>query len=470
MATLVLHLLLLLTFLGTSAIHIPGDPQSQIWEHNRQELDNFADLQYYCKMKLGKTDINVLIDTASVELVVFSEKCKYWCGIEKNFYKDTDSGFYINGPLSAVLSYSTGNLYGNEAYDRAFLGKLSTTRQPFWYVTDADMLMLFDTKFSGIMGLGPITPNMHSMVPGLSHNEMRYALSLRKFLIWRYSLCLNWQPGSKGYIKWNDDIVDQKPWLFTPLALLESKFWLAQLKNVYLGGKPIGCFSGCAAILDSATPLLAMPNTAYEVLGDAIASLASDCSKMHVLPDLTFTLGDQNYSLPPDSYFGDVHGRVSKNVRQHFKIDYFNKSSNNTCQPTIMRVALKSSLGDTWVFGAPFFRSYFTVFIQSDPPHVHTTPAPENCDLSNQNSSDHTHFRGYAKLQTKARLIDASKLHLPLWLTKVTKIKDSPPTIDTLGRNVTLHSHDNKHKRGRALTSTGADPKHVSITVSSPSP
>merc|ERR1711920_673148 len=110
--------------------------------------------------------------------------------------------------------------------------------------------------------------------------------------------------------------------------------------------------------------------------------LNEDCNTLENLPRLTFTLGDQNFSLPPDSYYTEVHGLVSNDVIDHFQIDHFNNTKNKSCQPAIMKLALKSSIGDTWVLGAPFFRSYYTTFVQGEVPSVYTAEAGRNCDLA----------------------------------------------------------------------------------------
>ncbi|CAK0822084.1 unnamed protein product [Prorocentrum cordatum] len=51
----------------------------------RQLLHSYKDLQYYGSMTIGGQNLQVVMDTGSVDFVVLSNKCTQWCGDRTHF-------------------------------------------------------------------------------------------------------------------------------------------------------------------------------------------------------------------------------------------------------------------------------------------------------------------------------------------------------------------------------------------------
>lgn len=358
-------------------------------ESFRQTLRNYLDLQYYGNLSLGGEMVEGILDTGSIELVVFSEKCKISCGKQARHYHSSASGTYRNGSLSLALSYGSGSLKAQEAYEAVAVGPLSAVETPFWEVVDADMPLIFSSEFEAIVGLGPIAPGTEVLAPGSSRNPKAFAVLLKKLSINRFSVCLGKEPGSAGYLTWNDDSVGKFPDLFTKLHVNASNYWMVRLTNVWLGDKYIGCERSCGAVLDSGTSLLALPRFAHGLLTSAVEALHVDCQNLAGLPELHFELNGHKYSLPPDSFIGSIHGENNfvqkmKNATDAAKAEdkFLKKAANPRCGAALMHLAMDSPHGPVWILGMPFFRRFYTVFEQAsleEPGALHTAVANHNC-------------------------------------------------------------------------------------------
>jgi hypothetical protein len=285
------------------------------------------------------------------------------------------------------------------------------------------MPLLFNSKFEAILGLGPIPKNAKSMHPGAATNVRAFALGLEPLGLResRYSVCLGQAPGSPGWMTWNDNSAITMPEAFTKLEIVDTGYWMVRLEDVRMGNVTIGCSNGCGAILDSGTSLLAVSSKMQANMVEVVAS-DGGCARMQELPDLNFKMNGIEYSLPPDSYLGNVQGLASKAFQKALGI-----SSNDTkkhthsakCEVSVMQIAMTSTLGETLILGMPFFRNYYTTFVQgtgNTSSHILTAQADQNCypmvNVGN-GSSLHTTRRSVT-----ARSIDVAKVQMPPWLQK----------------------------------------------------
>lgn len=396
----------------------------------RQILDNYKDLQYYSTVNLGDQHLKALIDISSFELVVFSGKCKFWCGPEKkNYYKAWKSSAYMKGFDKIIMNASNGTLFGNDAYDSFSIGPFGSHVQPFWEITDANMVSLFDFHYDAILGLAPVPPHVDVLKRGRG-GTIGFAVTLPRLHVRKFSLCLDWRPGFHGYIKWNDDIFKKNPDIFVSMKLKSHGFWFAELEHVYLGDLSLGCSDGCGAIFDTTSPMLGLPSTSHDVLTRFIEQGIFGCNDMQHLPNLKFTLGGKNFSLPPDSYFSQVEGLLPPTISGYFVMPHNLENSSNICRHSVFKMNASSPFGNTWILGLPFFRSYYTVFEQTNPPKVHFAPAPAECSFTLDSTNNET--SGYGTNQATARMIDVSNMHLPFWVRNAKHLGHIPDGDDTL--------------------------------------
>jgi len=361
----------------------------------RQVLDNYADLQYYGNITVGNQQLHAVLDTGSIEFVVISDRCNR-CGTTELYHFRTSKS-YKAGQAESVLSYGSGTLDVAVAYDQVTAGHLSTVGVPFWEVNGADMPLLTSSDFQAIVGLGPIPEGTTMLDPSSEGTEGAAAVLLMKFGIDKFGVCLGREPGSSGYFTWNDDSMERSASHFTTLKVPETGYWMLSLTDVSIGNTVIDCKSGCGAVVDTGTSLLAMPQISQLRMERALAKLKGSCADLTTWPDFRFKLNGKPFSLPADSYIGDVEGDVSEDMIGHFKPKRSRKSkaaqssmysakagekedTSKECDISVMNVAMDSDLGAIWILGAPFFRKYYTMFHQSfTSPTVSFAVASDEC-------------------------------------------------------------------------------------------
>jgi len=378
----------------------------------RQQLDNIGDLSYYGNLTVGGQPMRGVFDTGSIELVVLSENCSR-CGDNgtKQLYNNSLSPRYVPGNTSTTLSYGSGQLSGNQAYDSVAIGPFVSIRTPFWEVVDAMMPLLFTSDFDAIVGLGPIPLSNSSNSSSLLQHDYAVLLDSLNLTNFQYSVCLGMEPGSPGFLTWNDRRVTQVPAAFKTLQVEGTGFWMTKLEDVQLGSIPLACAGGCGAILDSGTSLIAMPDGVKSDLISLVLRVMTDCSNASALPDLRFKLSGVEYSLPPDTYLAEVVGNTSSELSGAFQA-----SKKSPCEVAVMTVDMESSLGETWILGMPFFRYFYTVFAQataSAPPKMYTAKAEASCYPMEESNTSSLQSHGRARVM---RRVNASHLRLPPWV------------------------------------------------------
>jgi len=314
-------------------------------------------------------------------------------------------------------------LKAREAYESVTVGPLGVLVAPFWEVYDADMPLLYNSSFAAIVGLGPVPVNALVMEPGSAKNEQAFAVLLKKLGVGSFSLCLGQDPGSSGFLMWNDDIAERRGDVFLRIQIADTGYWMLELSGVRLGETPIACFDKtCGAVVDSGTSLLALPSDAHDVLSGAAARLDVNCSNLAGMPDLHFRLNGVDFSLPPDSYLGEVYGEAPDAMTRNFALWGLAQNTSASllvaakCQAALMHITMDSTMGEVWILGMPFFRRFYTVFTQataSEGPTIHVAPADDECMPTATGGKLITRRKARS-----ARHIDASKLRMPPWVRK----------------------------------------------------
>lgn len=369
---------------------------------HRQELrsaDGFE--QYKGELKLGGQPLQGVMDTGSSELVVISDKCGGFLCPQEEQYHAGDSRSYRQGAETQILKYSGGGFFAMEAYDDLELGPFKAADARFWEVTRSNMNLMMYGEFTFIAGLGPYSPAGGSRQAPVHKAVLSNLLPIRTF-----SICLDQEKDdSVGYIVWNDNAHSSSPELFKRLATKYSTHWMITLKNVRIGDRTIACGNGCGAIPDSGTALLSMPSDAVQALNAQAKSwhLASTCegAGIHRYPRLNFQLDGVEHSLPPSAYMGDI----------------MEADMSSTCQPRVMEMNMTSDYGDVWILGMPFFREYYSVFVQGaggSTPEVHTSRADRACRPGA--SGEGSHLRVDVESRTGARALNVSRLRPMPWL------------------------------------------------------
>jgi hypothetical protein len=407
----------------------------------RQEMYNMKDLQYHSNLSVGGQLIQGILDTGSTELVVLSNKCKFFCGPENRLYDAAQSSMHKDGELKKVISYGSGQILGQESYDNVTIGPFSHTPSAFWEVTDAVMPLLLRAEFEAIIGVGPIPEGLHGMVPGSPANREGKALLLADMGLQtsQFSVCLGRSPGSPGYFIWNDDSVMKAPTLFQKLTVTGIGYWKTRMTNLMIGETVVGCESGCAGLLDSGTSLIAVPTTIRLAMFDLVAKIGADCSvSLRGLPRISFTLDGKVFSLPPDAYLGNLSGTPSSEVADFM-------SSNSTvagsCALSVMSSSMTTEEGPMVILGMPFFRTYYSTFAQrtvTTPHEMFIAPASPDCMPSSGNVSQ------TLGMETTMRQIDMASVRISPSLKKMAGRKLDADT--PFGKDVAIKLNHGGHE------------------------
>jgi len=411
-----------------------GETETTTVSHWRQELENFADMQYTANITVGGQAISGIIDTGSFELVVFEANCS-GCGRSAK-YVAADSPMHSKGTLRRGLFYGSGDVYAQEAFDSVTVGPLPAVNQSFWEVYQATMAVLQTARFQAIIGIGPAQrpraeawEQMQSAVEDIKETVLRgyrprkwqeervrtrldfyqevsrTPTMVDTFHISRFSMCLMNEPGARGYFVWNDTSTVDQPALFRRLKVMGRHTWTVNMTGVHLGAGPagfgpvpVGCSEGCGAILDSGTSLLMMPSESVRGLQAILqrgAGEAFNCTNLGDLPDLVFRLDGELFSLPPDAYLAEVSD-VPDNLAGLMRVRTLDVGDMGRCKLSVMESYSSTHWGPLWVLGMPFFRKYYTTFElgrSRAERSLSVAPASAECHPEAENAASLARFR-----------------------------------------------------------------------------
>lgn len=415
----------------------------------RQELINDGDVQYSGEIVLGGQTIKAVLDSGSFELVAFSQNCTR-CGNRSALYSAADSARAEFGDLVADQTYGSGSTTSVESWDVVKVVNFEVERQMFWQVTSADMPILEDASFQAILGVGPpgsaykmaadeAEQAKQAAVRGMQrgeskedwdgivahYDEVRDAIRRTPMLLEQadvhiMSTCLRKERLSPGVFVWNDNDPRRLPaGVAKEVRVSGDIYWSAQLRDVRLGGEPIGCQEqACEGVVDTGTSLLAAPFTTVRRITELLKSRGADgCSNLGQLPNLSFKLGDQEFSLPAESYMGELLGEYLEEVKQlmpHVRWPWQHEPEDPVCEAMIMSTEEQD---ETWILGMPFFRQYYTTFVlgpKFQPISMFFSEATDDCESPGTEQMLRVpkvtrQHRGHLR-------IDAAKLRAPHWV------------------------------------------------------
>jgi len=414
----------------------------------RQALHNVADLQYSADLRLGGQGLRGVLDTGSFEVLAFSKACPSCGQAGEHGFDASASSSYREGRLQKTHTYGSGSVLTYDGSDTLAAGCLEVPRQDVWLARQASMPVLASASFQAIVGLGPPGEPQREVARQLEHDERllgtyteagvavpasvlrmvdqdRLVASivrakndsvLLNLGVRRFSACFEWASGAPGYIIWNDTPPAQQLVPFAQIDVTSDISWKVAISGARFRGPEgtiqLGCSAGCDAILDTGTSLVAVPSHIYRRAFDGIAALDANCTNLGLMPDLVFSLGGREYSLPPQSYIGVLVGTLPEQARSFLATEPV-----RACQLLLMDSGQVD--GALWILGMPFFRYYYTTFDLGDEPlqpggrKIWTAPATPSCEPAVD--EQHTVTLSHARRQALWR-VDATKIRVPHWL------------------------------------------------------
>jgi len=235
--------------------------------------------------------------------------------------------------------------------DTLQLGDFTVTKQVFGEATSEPGLSFLTAKFDGLLGLGFQSISADGVIPPWYNIISQGLVTNQLFSFW-----LNKNPnGARG-----GELIlggtDNTRFTGTPtyVPLTNETYWQFKLDDISLRGKSLGYCgaSGCVAIADTGTSLIAGPSAHMKALNLQIGAITItngeallNCKEIPLMPTVTFTLNGKQFTLTPSQYV-------------------LQETSGNTtdCISGFLGLDIPSPPGPLYILGDVFISTYYTIF------------------------------------------------------------------------------------------------------------
>jgi len=309
-------------------------------------LIDVEDSEYFGEVDIGTPAQKFLViyDTGSSNLWVPSKSCTN-CKKNGTLYDSSKSSTYAKNGKAFALQYGTGSCRGFLSTDTIALGGVKATGFDFGEVTTEAADVFGSAPFDGILGLGPAKAAIDQVAMPLQ--KLKDQGQIKQNIVSFY-LASNSSTGSTLVLGGTDPsfYTGDITYINVALAAKLLPYWLVSAKDIKVGGTSIGAcnaFTGCEMVVDTGTSVLAGPVKAVNDLIKPIGNVSADCSNVHTLPTITFSIGGNDFDLGPEFY-------VLKGEDENGAIQ---------CQLGIEGVNAGVPI---WILGDPFLRKYYTVW------------------------------------------------------------------------------------------------------------
>lgn len=332
-----------------SSHHLRGGSIVDMLQKKESEvIKNYANAQYFGVVEIGSPpqSFMVIFDTGSSNLWIPKVGCSH-CGLpiigQKHKFDHDKSTTYAEDGSDFEIMYGSGSVKGFFSLDDVLLADdLVINAQKFAEVTDAGGLGLAYSlgKFDGILGLGFTTISVGG-APTVFENAIKQNKVDQP--IFSFYLGDN-GPGELtfgGYdsAKFEGDLQSVK--------LDAATYWQITLDAVKAGPYSNDSSDKITAIVDSGTSLITGPKKEIAKLAQAVGATPNimgeytiDCKKLSEIPDVVFTIGGNEYTVPGEKTVIQAQG---------------------TCLFVFMGMDFPAP-GPQWILGDVFMREYYTVF------------------------------------------------------------------------------------------------------------
>jgi len=331
-----------------------GNLRAVVDDHNVQEseseiIKDYANAQYYGVVEIGTPpqSFEVIFDTGSSNLWVPKVGCTH-CGLpfisHKSKYDDSKSSTYEADGTEFNIQYGSGSVTGFFSKDDVTLADdLVINYVEFAEITDAGGLgMAYSIgKFDGILGLG-----FTSISVGGVPTIFEAAIKQNKVDQPIFSFYLG--DNKDGELTFGGYDASKFEGDLEYVKLESATYWEIALDSITAGDYKKDSADGkITAIVDSGTSLMTGPRSEIVKLAKAagatpniVGEYTIDCKKVPDLPDVVFTIGGTDYTVPGPKTVIQAQG---------------------TCLFAFMALDIPAP-GPQWILGDVFMREYYTVF------------------------------------------------------------------------------------------------------------
>ncbi|XP_053923939.1 pepsin A-like [Cuculus canorus] len=306
-----------------------------------EPLQNYMNNEYYGTISIGTPaqEFTVLFDTGSSNLWVPSVYCSSQACSNHNRFNPSASSTYVGTSETVEIAYGTGSMTGILGYDTVGVAGINVVNQIFGLAETEPGDFFYYTPFDGILGLAYPSISSSGATP-VFDNMMSEGLVTEDL----FSVYLSNNEQSGSFVLFGGIDSDYTTNGITWIPLSSESYWQVTMDSVTASGQAIACASGCQAIVDTGTSLLAVPNNA---LNNIIASLGASsngqisCDDISTLPTIYFNLNGNGFPVPPSAY-----------VIQ----------SDGYCSLAFEGLDIPTESGELWILGDVFIREYYVIF------------------------------------------------------------------------------------------------------------
>ncbi|NWR92923.1 CATE protein, partial [Furnarius figulus] len=315
-----------------------------------EPLINYLDMEYFGQISIGTPPQNftVVFDTGSSNLWVPSVYCvsKACAGHAK--FQPTQSSTYqaVGTPFS--IQYGTGSLTGLIGSDQVVVEGVTVSNQQFAESISEPGKAFLDAEFDGILGLAYPSLAVDGITPVFDNMMAQNLVELPLFSVY---MSMNPESSLGGELIFGGFDTSRFTGTLNWVPVTQQGYWQIQLDNIQVGGTVTFCTSGCQAIVDTGTSLIAGPTKDVKELQNYIGAVSVDgeyaveCSNLNVMPDVTFTINGLPYTLNAQAYTLMESGDGMTFCLSGFQ-------GNDIPPPA----------GPLWILGDVFIRQFYSVF------------------------------------------------------------------------------------------------------------
>uniref|UniRef100_A0A8B9FM44 pepsin A n=1 Tax=Amazona collaria TaxID=241587 RepID=A0A8B9FM44_9PSIT len=221
-----------------------------------EPMQNYMDNSYYGTISIGTPaqEFTVIFDTGSSNLWVPSVYCASLSCSDHKRFNPADSSTFVSTNDSLYIAYGTGSMSGILGYDTVQVADIVVHNQIFGLSETEPGDFFYYCPFDGILGLAypsissdgatPVFDNM--MDEGLVNKDL-------------FSVYLSKDEESGSFVLFG--AID--PYYVTNgiswIPVSAETYWQITMQRVSINDEVAACHSGCQAIVDTGTSLLAMP-------------------------------------------------------------------------------------------------------------------------------------------------------------------------------------------------------------------
>lgn len=260
------------------------------------------DAQYYGDVSIGTPaqTFTVIFDTGSSNLWVPSTECPLLsvaCQLHKK-YNAKKSSTYQKNSTDFSIKYGSGGVSGHWSQDTVSVGGLSATGVTFGEATKMSGVSFLASKFDGILGMAFSAISVDHITP-----VFQVLMQEGKVSDGSFAFFLTDKAGEEGsalVLGGVDPQFASTPFKYYPVSL--EAWWVIDVPQVTLGNKTYQLKN---AIVDTGTSVLVGPK---KLVAEMVKTLpnkgaqAVDCATISKYPNLTFTIGGDDYVLEPTDY------------------------------------------------------------------------------------------------------------------------------------------------------------------------